>query len=438
MKKILLSLFLLVAVSFSSEFCIFDANGVCVKKVQNSNELGKVLHELKGKRYYAAEQSLSSKHKIFNASSVSPRKALGKRRWYELDWNQSIKLCPEKNFNTGDGSWIVNGHAYIDKENCVHVEGSPYTRSILVLYARNPEDLTDADSSWLLINQTIVELAKKKFWVPGIRYPRSEYREEYAQSLYKGLLDTATLQQDLIVDRTELRIRDALWLLDSAKGKSLLDEVAGYYPSTNLEDVLDYPATYVGILDKLRSEKDWLTFPWKWDVPVETLDTNQGLYVSFGFFSDSTVYNSHTSVLDTTANGYRLPFQREAEVLRSGGKAQLFAWGDTLEEAAMQRFMNVRCSSSDPGLYPVKQYAPNEFGLYDVYGNAKERYSEIRSAHHVTESSFSCGEHDLYRPLDFSCAYLWYYQCKPRDSTKVSWHALWFGFQGMRLVRKLE
>ena len=158
----ILSLFLIYfSFSFGNDFCVFDANGNCVSNLHDMREAKNLFQENGFKKYYIAsnEKSIAEKRSY---KSVKPTKSSGHKRWYEVDWNQGIKFCTEANFNTGDGIWIVNGSAHVDSLNCIYVDGSPYTRSILVLYARNMNDLTDADSSWILVNQTIVELAGKR------------------------------------------------------------------------------------------------------------------------------------------------------------------------------------------------------------------------------------------------------------------------------------
>ena len=177
------------------------------------------------KNYYVAqkEKNIAVRQSY---KTVNPRKTVGRKKWYEVDWNQGVKLCPEKDFNTGNGTWIVNGTSHVDSLNCVYVDGSPYTRSILVLYAKNENDLKNADTSWILVNQTIVNLKGKKF------------------TIYKGLgrIDdwhlkdtsyTVQMKYDLIVDKTELRVRDALWLREGEKVNkkhSVLFFNEDYYP----------------------------------------------------------------------------------------------------------------------------------------------------------------------------------------------------------------
>lgn len=160
MKKFLLLLLVYFSFSFGNDFCVFDANGNCVSVLHDMREAQNAFQEKGFKKYYIASKE-KSVAKIRSYRLVKPTKSIGRKKWYEVDWNQGVKLCPENKLDAKNGFWIVNGSAHVDFTNCVYVDGSPYTRSILVLFARNMNDLTDADSSWILVNQAIVNLKGK-------------------------------------------------------------------------------------------------------------------------------------------------------------------------------------------------------------------------------------------------------------------------------------
>ncbi len=59
------------------------------------------------------------------------------------------------------------------------------------------------------------------------------------------------MNYDLIVDKTELRVRDALWLREGEnvnKTQSVLGIYENYYPSLDSLDVLDYPSPFLWII----------------------------------------------------------------------------------------------------------------------------------------------------------------------------------------------
>lgn len=68
-----------------------------------------------------------------------------------------------------------------------------------------------------------------------------------------------------------------------------------------------------------------------------------------------------------TGKRYRLPTEAEWEyACRSGGKAQLYCGGDSVDDLAWYR------SNSDKTTHPVGGKLPNGLGLYDMSGNVYE------------------------------------------------------------------
>lgn len=405
MKKMFYLLLFCISCSLGEEFCVFDANGNCVSTIHNMRSTQNVFQEKGFKKYYIAakKQSIAEKSSY---KSVMPTKTSGRKKWYEVDWNQNVKICPEKDFNNGNGTWVVNGSAHIDSLNCVYVDGSPYTRSILALFVKNESDLKDADSSWILVNQTILNLKGKKFTV------------------YKGLgriddrhlKDTSYIVQmkyDLIVDKTELRVRDALWLREGEKvnkKQSVLHLSEDYYPSSDSLDVLDYPSTY---------HKDYLSFRSKKDGLEMVLNCPKLTQCNY----------------NESANGYRLPYYDEWYILQNAGQSKIFSWGNEFSEDSLKKYADIHCAENKSGLYPVKKFAPNQYGLYDVYGNAYEAYFVL----------YDGDDYLAVNPCSIfvnnpgkACRDLLKYKCLSRNEIVNNSTLKKPGFQGMRMVRKLE
>ncbi len=324
-----------------------------------------------------------------------------------MDWNQGVKLCPETNFNTGDGIWIVNGSAHVDSRNCLYVDGSPFTRSILVLYAKDESDLKNADSSWILVNQTIVNLKGKKFIVYG-GVGRIEYKNT------KDTSYAVQMNYDLIVDKTELRVRDALWLREGEKvdaKQSVLCFKEDYYPSSDSLEVLDYPSRYYHYYLSFRSKKDGLESVENCPKPTEC------------FYNES-------------ANGYRLPYYDEWYILQNAGQSKVFSWGNEFIEDSLKKYADIHCAEKKSGLYPVKQYAPNQYGLYDTYGNANESYF-VPDGYFGYYGVNPCSISGFHNPGK-ACRDLIKYMCLPRNEIITNATFKKPAFQGMRMVRKLE
>ncbi len=398
-------LLLLVCVSFSlgRDFCIFDAKGNCVSVLHDMREVQNALPENGFKKYYVATKEKSAAQ-IRSYKLMNPTRSSGHKKWYEVDWNQGVKLCPENKPDAENGFWIVNGSAHVDFRNCVYVDGSPYTRSILVLFARNASDLTDADSSWILVNQVIVDFKGKNFIVyegAGRTYDRYIKDTSYA----------VQMNYDLIVDKTELRVRDALWLREGEKvdaKQSVLCFKEDYYPSSDSLEVLDYPSRYYHYYLSFRSKKDGLESVENCPKPTEC------------FYNES-------------ANGYRLPYYDEWYILQNAGQSKVFSWGNEFIEDSLKKYADIHCAEKKSGLYPVKQYAPNQYGLYDTYGNANESYFVPDGYFGVNPCSIS-GFHNPGK----ACRDLIKYMCLPRNEIINNATFKKPAFQGMRMVRKLE
>lgn len=358
------------------------------------------------KNYYVAqkEKNIAVRQSY---KTVNPRKTVGRKKWYEVDWNQGVKLCPEKDFNTGNRTWIVNGTSHVDSLNCVYVDGSPYTRSILVLFARNRNDLKDADSSWILVNQTIIDLKGKDFIVyKGIGRIDDRYVKDTSYAV--------RMEYDLIVDKTELRVRDALWLRKGEKvneKQSVLAFNSDYYPSSDSLEVLDYPSKYYQYYLGFRSKKDGLES-----------------FLNCPKLTQCT-YNK-------SANGYRLPYYDEWYILQNAGRSKVFSWGNEFVKDSLKKYADIHCAENVAGLYPVKRYAPNQFGLYDTYGNAYETYFAL----------YDDGGYLAVNPCSISgfknsgkaCRELLRYKCLRRNTIVNNATFKTPGFQGLRMVRKLE
>ena len=102
----------------------------------------------------------------------------------------------------------------------------------------------------------------------------------------------------------------------------------------------------------------------------------------------------------------------------------------------LKKYADIHCAENVAGLYPVKRYAPNQFGLYDTYGNAYETYFAL----------YDDGGYLAVNPCIISgfknpgkaCRELLRYKCLRR--TKIVNNATFKtpGFQGLRMVRVLE
>ncbi|MEM9179907.1 MAG: SUMF1/EgtB/PvdO family nonheme iron enzyme, partial [Pseudomonadota bacterium] len=73
---------------------------------------------------------------------------------------------------------------------------------------------------------------------------------------------------------------------------------------------------------------------------------------------------------DATGERYRLPSESEWEYACRAGSDQRFAWGETLQPN--QAHFASDAANPAAGPVPPGQFAPNDFGLYDMHGNVRE------------------------------------------------------------------
>jgi hypothetical protein len=80
-----------------------------------------------------------------------------------------------------------------------------------------------------------------------------------------------------------------------------------------------------------------------------------------------TSYSTFIAV-DTSASGYRIPFDDEWFSLMRAGASTRYYWGDEEDPKIVSRYEWI----NPIGLKPVAKLQPNGFGLYDMMGIARE------------------------------------------------------------------
>lgn len=97
-------------------------------------------------------------------------------------------------------------------------------------------------------------------------------------------------------------------------------------------------------------------------------------------FSEESKYEFILVSIDSTSDGYRLPYLDEWTLFARGGDNKKRApWGDstaTFEEASKYARFNTKPPRDTNGYYyaePVGQLLPNGYGLYDIFGLVRER-----------------------------------------------------------------
>ena len=326
MKNVIISFFIfLVAANnaFATENnAVFDAKG---RKVFNK----------------------SSKHESRHFSVVQESFLENRTRWFEVNRNEYIKICP-LNF-TEKGTWLFAFQAELDSLNCLCLFTDEFTRSVAALYIPDTSKKNLIDTNWILINQKIVNLSKGTHRVfYGKKIPSREKRNP--ESGFRNV----SLSQDLIVDATEFSIGEAEWL--ERKKYDSIEHTGNKNQPFETTNIYRYA--------NKRSIRDGLDSVYK-ILPIE-----QWRKTSLPFIEKRL---NDVVVIDTSANGYRIPFYEEWGALQQAGSQDDFFWGnDNLLSGVVTKYEQIFGDSSRSFCYASGEKDPNPFGLYDVYGNALE------------------------------------------------------------------
>ncbi|MFT6269492.1 MAG: peptidoglycan hydrolase-like protein with peptidoglycan-binding domain [Alphaproteobacteria bacterium] len=103
-----------------------------------------------------------------------------------------------------------------------------------------------------------------------------------------------------------------------------------------------------------------------------------------------------------TGEKFRLPSEAEWEYAARAGSQTKYNWGDNINcnQARYGIMFDKHCKTRTKGPVPVKSYAPNAFGLFDMHGNVSEMtedcyrnsYSDAPTDGSVWEASWLCSK----------------------------------------------
>jgi hypothetical protein len=321
--------------------------------------------------------------------------------YIEASRKETFSICPDKEIQ---GTWISEYSVALNEENCLTVRVPNLAGTIQVLFLQNN---SRADTIQVLVEQSYIPMGdySHKVWVSDLEYERHIGSiiitgPAYFPNEDNGRYESRSYSQPLIVDKTKLTMGDAMyyhkidtslishWTFgrDEYKGKKLEE--------SNLP-LIDVGAYEEWRFANERSKKEDLDTAY---IMVDPHSKDAEGLILLGRPSSPACKSCTKIALDTTASGYRSPFEEEWFFLMRAGASTRYFWGDEEDEKIVSRYAWVR----PIGLKPVAKLLPNKFGLYDIVGVADENVNYFDEKNGYWDSKPSCAT--LY--VNFECQFV--------------------------------
>ena len=392
MKKILLLLLVLLLSAFAADkYGVYDIQGNRISTFEaEPNEVREKIKQIKSSYPYK-KIFVSSLQKGKVPVPTPTRNYRFKTGSYvEAARKESFSLCPEKDT---EGTWASEYSVGLNEENCVIIQTPNLAGSFDVFFLK---ESGFADSIQVLVDQSYIEMENysHKIFVPDTAEIRERHQMhfDFSMRLFPGAYESRKYDQTLIVDKTKFTMGDAQYY---AKTNNMEDLFSPWhwdeYPENENLEESNLPVIEVADwhLANERSKKEGLDTAYvrvspKYARGLILMEDPERYTAEFYSCESCTAL-----FLDTSASGYRLPFDYEWFYLARAGASTKYHWGDGEDSLTVSAYEWVRptklIGSKEGTLKPVAQLRPNQFGLYDMLGIARERWV-------YEESFFSCGD----------------------------------------------
>jgi hypothetical protein len=362
MKIGLVFFFALSFSAFAKQYGVYDVRGNRISTFEAE------LHELPGKT-----QQIKAMHpnRSLYISSVSKGQGSKPRNRYrykaetgayiEASRKETFSICPSKELQ---GTWISEHSVALNAENCISVQAPDLAGTFCVLFMGN-SGLTDTIQ--VLVEQSYIQMGdySHTLYVPDRNIIDSVARHNrFGWSIQPGNYESRSYSQPLIVDKTKFTMGDGHYYSENSdvpkRKKVYRPEI---YPDKLEGSRLPYVEYMSWQFANERSKKEGL------DTVYYTIDRRSGNsknsknLIILGDTNKLNVGFTYLAI-DTSASGYRLPFNDEWLFLMRAGASTRYYWGDAEDSLTVSRYAWFR----PVGLKPVAQLRPNKFGLYDMIG----------------------------------------------------------------------
>jgi hypothetical protein len=372
--KIYLALFLaLPFLVFSKEkYGVYDSQGSRISTFEaERHELLEKTRQIKS-NYLGKAVYISSMQKG-KSSKPSSRYRFKTGSYIEATRNETFSLCPPD--KKAEGTWISEYSVSLNLENCVSIQTPDFAGSTEVLFLGNSGR---TDTIQVLVDQSYVQMGdySHKLYV----FDPDKIKRNAIYFVTPGHYEGRVYSQPLIVDKTMFTVKDAwhYYEIDSSGIGSFVTpfQLELEYKNVKFEgSVLPLVSVSTGNhpawkYANLRSKKEGLDTAY---IKVYPHSKEARKLISLGYLNGN-CDSCAMLALDTSASGYRKPFDDEWFFLMRAGASTRYYWGDEdmfrkkKDSLVISRYEWVR----PDGLKPVAKLLPNAFGLYDMAGIAVE------------------------------------------------------------------
>ncbi|MDR3000613.1 MAG: formylglycine-generating enzyme family protein [Fibromonadaceae bacterium] len=322
--------------------------------------------------------------------------------YIEASRKETFSICPDEI----QGTWISEYSVSLNEENCVSIQAPNLAGTFQILFAQN-NDRTDTIK--VLVEQSYIQMEdySHKMWVTDLKHERqvggfTVTGPALPNIENNGHYENRSYNQPLIVDKTKLTMGDAQYYykIYNAVDNIMISRFTLEKKEYKGKKLEESELPLIGVYQEwkfanARSKKEGLDTAY---IRIDPRSKDAEKLILLGDPIHGSCESCTVIALDTSASGYRSPFEEEWFFLMRAGASTRYYWGDEEDSRTVSRYAWVR----PVGLQPVAKLLPNRFGLYDIVGIADEHIHYFDKEHGYWDSKMSCA--NFY--FNFECHFI--------------------------------